>query len=45
MTTDVTGFIARDRAADSVPLPRGLASPPTANGPGANHATLRQKRV
>jgi len=34
MTTDVTGFIARDRAADRVPLPGGLVPPPTADGPG-----------
>jgi hypothetical protein len=33
MTTDVTGFIACDCAADRVPLPGGLV-PPTADGPG-----------
>ena len=34
MTTDVTGFIACDCAADRVPVPGGLVPPPTADGAG-----------
>jgi hypothetical protein len=32
MTTDVTGFVACDCAADRVPPPGGLVPPPTADG-------------
>jgi hypothetical protein len=40
MTTDVTGFIACDSAADRVPLPGGFVPPPAADG--ADTASVRR---